>query len=89
MPLIPAALVAAFFVPAALVCLPHDEMERTLSRDHGETLTAWGAENRGGLLQVFVNPETGSWTMVIVAPNGTACAVGMGESWQDEEGWPA
>lgn len=44
-------------------------------REHG--ITAWG--NVGML---FVNPETGSWTMAIVSPQGLACRVTGGEGWE-------
>jgi hypothetical protein len=52
-----------------------------LERKYGETLRAVGLTNNGGVLEVYV-AKSGSWTMVFVAPHGTACMVAAGESFE-------
>ena len=84
-----AALAAAFFMPAALACVPHDQMATFLQAEHGEALVGWGADPRGLLLELYSDPRDGSWTVTLTGPDGQACIVSWGEAWQDERGWPA
>ena len=37
----------------------------------------------GRQLRVYNNPETGSWTITIVHPNGRECAMSAGDGWRD------
>jgi len=63
-------------------CEPYPSIAAMLTDQYGERRTSVGLEARGGLVEVWVNPENGSWTLVGVMPGGSACLVLWGEAWQ-------
>jgi hypothetical protein len=70
---------------AEVIC---DESERLASRIYGMN----GAEMRGqgvrssaSLIEVWIAPDTGDWTLVQTYPNGTSCIMAAGEHWQSFE----
>jgi hypothetical protein len=65
---------------AAADCFPLSDIVAALDRSFGEAETVRAAEDRGGMVIVFTS-EDGTWTMVVVAPNGTACPVATGTRW--------
>ncbi len=77
-----AALVAAFFLPAAAqrLCLPRAAIAERLAVDWGEVPAARGLAD-GAVLEVFASPG-GTWTMVVTTADGTACVLGAGEAWE-------
>jgi hypothetical protein len=38
--------------------------------------------NNQGIVQVFVNPDTGTWTLVATGPNGVSCIAVAGDNWK-------
>lgn len=93
--IIPAALVAAFFMaapaakPAAaqmfartmrLPCAAPGVLPGLLVREYGEAAERQGVAD-GALVQLWRNLETGSWTILLIAPDGSACALASGEDW--------
>jgi len=88
-----AALVAAFFMAAPAMAQPYPRIMRVpctgaeiltelLARDYGESVAGQGVTG-GALLQLWRNQETGSWTILLVSPDGEACALAGGEDWMD------
>ena len=86
-----AALVAAFFLtaPAAAQVIPRtvrvpcsgpDGLPDLLARDYGESVAEQGIAD-GALVQLWRNPETGSWTILMIRPDGMVCALVSGEDW--------
>ncbi|MEQ8652392.1 MAG: hypothetical protein RIC87_08010 [Kiloniellales bacterium] len=66
-----AALVAAFLIPGsaqAVQCGPKEGLERFLKERHGETLAFTGIASNGGQLRLYLNPESGSWTVALRPP---------------------
>ena len=89
--LVLAALVAAFFMAAPasaqmfprtvrIPCSGPDALPNLLARDYGETVTEQGIAD-GALVQLWRNPETGSWTILMVMPDGMVCALAGGGDW--------
>lgn len=70
-------------------CLPLGEFLRILSEEYGETPERRGYENSGAAVMVTANHEAGTWTILAVSPNGTACGVAAGQAWEAIEPKPA
>ena len=62
-------------------CKPWREVVADLGDRYAERPVAYGMQPNGNLLQVFVSERTGTWTLVTMHPNGTACLVGAGNGW--------
>ena len=91
-----ATVIAVFFaILAVLVLVPSsvasaparcDVREKVLAHletNFGEIVAIRGVSSNGGLLEVTVNRERGSWTIVVTAPGGPACLALFGGAWQD------
>jgi hypothetical protein len=62
-------------------CFPINDVERGLSEAAGEHPVFAGAlDHSDSLIVVFVS-ESGSFTLVRLRPDGTACPAGSGEGW--------
>lgn len=70
-------------------CMPLPEFLRILSDEYGETLERRGYENSGAAVMVTANHEAGTWTILMVTPNGAACGVAAGQAWEAIEPKPA
>jgi len=53
-------------------CLPHDAMVKALASKCGETRRVL-AVNKISAVEMFHNPETGTWTLLITGTNGVSC----------------
>ena len=82
-----AALLTLLATPAtaegvAIPCQPRDDLAQLLNDKWGETSLFEGvAADRKAELQVFARPD-GTWTAVVVTPDGKACPVASGDLWQ-------
>jgi hypothetical protein len=75
------ACLSAFYPAAAdaASCAPKGMIEEALGTRFGEVAFAMGVAV-GNLVKFFSNPQSGSWTVVVVRPDGMACVVAQGES---------
>ncbi len=71
--LVTALALLASPIAAQPSCAPFSTIDGHLSEKYGETVQATGAINGGVAMLVYANTQTGSWTVVIVQPNGLAC----------------
>lgn len=84
--MIRAALLCLLAFPAAAqqgapTCRPRDAVAAQLKETYGETSIFVGAtENGMQLLEIFA-AVNGTWTAVVVSPDGRACYLGAGEPW--------
>lgn len=69
-------------VPARMPCHDYQKIAETLGKRYGETPVSLGLQTNGNVLQVFSSAESGSWTILSVAPSGIGCIVAAGERWQ-------
>lgn len=51
-----------------------------LADRYGERQVMSGINPDGTMVEMFANPTTGTWTALISQPNGTACIVAAGDS---------
>ena len=62
------------------LCAPRAALLEKLAADFGEAPFAGGVDGGGNLMEILSSPK-GTWTLLIVLPNKTACIVGSGEGW--------
>ncbi len=63
-----AALVAAFLIPGTALaqqCRPLSEAEKHLADDYGEALAFTGIDSHGNQVRLYLNAESGSWTLAV------------------------
>lgn len=65
-----------------LPCHDYQTIVETLDKRYGETPASLGLQTNGNMLQVFASSESGSWTILSVAPSGIGCIVAAGRHWQ-------
>ena len=78
-----AALLAAG--PAFSECSPRPEQVRMLSERWGESRIAMALDPRG-ILEIFANVRTETWTVAITGPDGVMCLIASGMYWTDAPG---
>jgi hypothetical protein len=79
-----AALGAAFSFPALaepIPCGPYDTIAERLSVEYDEQPTGRGLDSKGLLLELWASEKTGTWTALVVRPDGIACVAQAGEGW--------
>lgn len=59
-------------------CGPTDVARHTLADRFGEQPVARGLDSRGVIMELWVSVETGTWTVLIIGPDGEACLAGYG-----------
>lgn len=52
-----------------------------LQKDYGEEVKALGMTPNGNLVQWLANDQTGTWSMVVIMPNGVGCLIHSGDHW--------
>lgn len=62
-------------------CVPYDALVQRLGEKYGEGRHGAGIAHNGLLLELFVNPDTGSWTSFLNDGRGSACPVATGTGW--------
>ena len=70
---------------AAPQCNERDDVLKMLGKKYGETVSAVGVSNTGGLIEVVNDPKDGSWTIIMTTPWGMSCLVAAGQGWHDME----
>lgn len=78
-----AALLAAFLTAPASAqgCGPYEEVRKYLGEKYGESVIGRGIAN-GGLFELWLNPETGSWTVLGRPRPDVACPLSGGTDWE-------
>ncbi len=74
--------------PEARPCHDYKALVTALDKRYGEAPVSLGMQNNGHALQVFASAESGSWTVLSIAPDGTGCIVAAGRHWQTRKAGP-
>lgn len=53
-----------------------------LKSKYEETPVAIGLTNDGGLVELITADDGKTWTLIVTNPNGMACLIATGESWE-------
>ena len=64
----------------AIDCAPLQEVIAALASGYGEYEVARAMEDRGPMVQVYASAK-GTWTMIMVTPDGRACFLASGDRW--------
>lgn len=81
-------LVALFVLLAgpvmATVCMT-TEVASEMMQHHGKVYVGGGEGVRGPHLEVWVNPHTGDYTVIVVTPGLLICVIDYGKNWRGPE----
>ena len=78
-----ALLCASTAAHAEAPCLPTlDAFAAALERGFGEVAQIGGVMQEGRALLMFANPKTGTWTIVVQAPDGRYCSPAAGRDYR-------
>lgn len=71
--------------PRAFPCAygPRDAAVAMLAGQHHESQRAIGLSGTDRMMEIWVNGETGTWTLLFAYPDGMSCIVATGQFWQD------
>ena len=61
-------------------CVPHLPAAQGLAEKCREGVVARGLQANGLMLELYLNAETGTFTILTVTPQGLACLVSAGEA---------
>jgi len=62
----------------SLFCKPHAFILKVLKEKYGEHVMARAVNNKGEIVEVFRNPKTKTWTVIVTVANNLSCVVGSG-----------
>lgn len=65
------------------MCSTRDQMVRMLAQTFQEAPTAIGMVDRDAVVEIFVSPDQGTWTILASDPAGNSCIISAGEGWQE------
>lgn len=63
-------------------CAPADQVPLALEKSYGEILSAQGVVDPTHIVQLYRNPQTGSFSLVGVDITGVACMLAGGDYWE-------
>lgn len=74
---------------ASAECFPTPNVYEVIGGQFKEYRTGAGmTSDMSAWIEVWVNPETGSFTVMATLPNGQSCLIATGEGWNEFEGPP-
>jgi hypothetical protein len=85
--LVAAATVAAATAPARaapMSCAERTDIIQKLDDAYAEKQQASALTSTGSVLEVYVS-RSGTWSMLVSKPDGTACVVAVGEAWEPRQ----
>lgn len=80
-----AALILALTLSTAHAtpqCGHHDDQAASLAKEFGEAVQSQALTGGGMLAEIFVNPVTGTWTVMLTRPDGVSCLLTSGDQFQ-------
>ena len=67
-------------------CAERTAVVERLQEKYGETRQSIGLGQQNTVIEVFASIETGTWTILFTRPDGIACLVASGESYEAGDG---
>ena len=61
-------------------CAEHDKVAAMLESQYGEIPFATGTVMAGAAAEFYRNDTTGTWTLLVIRPDGLACIAAAGEA---------
>lgn len=66
-----------------IICDDTARMKRQLTEVVGAERHGFGMRSPETVIEVWITPHSGEWTLVQTYANGTSCVVAMGEQWEN------
>lgn len=63
-------------------CGPRDDVIELLADRYGEARQAMGLAANNAVVELFANPDTGTWTITGTLASGVTCLIASGEAYQ-------
>ena len=63
-------------------CGPRDIVAERLASKYGEHARALGLDTNNGVVEVYANFESGSWTITVTSVTGLTCLIASGLSFE-------
>ena len=60
------------------ICSTRAKLITALAEKYKETRQSYGVDGASNRIEVFANPKTGSWSLLITRPDGVSCIVSSG-----------
>lgn len=70
------------FVQAQAMCGEYKTVKKSLKGTYNEERTQMGLASNGAVIEVLSSHD-GSFTIILVRPNGLACVMAAGEAWEN------
>jgi len=67
---------------AEMLCSLRSDMHTRLAVQFRAERAAVGIRDADSVMEVWTEPGTGDWTMVVTYASGTSCIVAMGRAWE-------
>lgn len=77
-----ACLVATHATAQGRNCGERAKIVEQLAEKYGETPQSVGLGTNNGVVETFASDTTGTWTILMTMPNGTACLMAAGEAFE-------
>jgi hypothetical protein len=69
---------------AQTICGQYERLKNALTDGYGESMSGRGLQSETRMIELWRSPDTGTWTVLMILPNGITCVVASGTDWQDE-----
>jgi hypothetical protein len=63
-------------------CGKREAIIKQLGGDYQEAQIGAGIARGGGLVEIWVNPDSGSWSLLVTMPGGATCLMISGQDWR-------
>jgi hypothetical protein len=63
-------------------CSDHEDMERMLAENWGESRQSIALDAADSMVELFASPETGTWTLTVTQPGGQTCMIASGHAFE-------
>lgn len=63
-------------------CAEYELVAERLAEKYGESVNGMGLTSNQSIIQVWSNPETGTWSITVTNAQGVACLVASGQAWE-------
>ena len=62
-----------------VMCSTHEFVTNDIEKNHKQLRTWWAITNDKELIELFINNEKGTWTIILSNPDGIACGLVGGD----------
>jgi len=67
---------------AQMRCGERETVIAQLRDRYGETQRSAGFQEGRGIVEIYANEDSGSWTILLTTPEGVSCLMAAGEAWR-------